>query len=587
MIQINDQDSLSLSELSLGLNAAAERGLQLVILNSCKGLGIARSIAEVRIPYTVLMREEVSDQVAHAFLQYFLESFSQGEPLHRSLRIARDRLDEGLRDKFPTASWLPVVCQHPSASVLRWPRFGPRNRALQAALAVGLLGLVGVGIGRMIDSKMSQTGVDPIAFSQGCQSLVPQLEQQGKEVLRHKKDGMADFCRGDYQTAIAQFEAALQRHPNDPETRIYKNNAQNRLDKAETVTIAVPLPMSQDLDASLEILRGVAQAQEELNQAGGIGGKRLQLLLVDDDNDKTSAAKIAQRLSQNAEVIGVICCNTSDLSLASVEAYTTGKLSVIAPVATAVDLSNSSDYFFRTVPNDNMAAKSLAEYAYYKLGSSRAVVYFNEQSDYSKSLKQAFSTEFSRLGGEVVMDVDFVSGKTGFNPQDDLKAAKDKGADAIVLFPSGNVLDKAFLVMDSNVKQGQLPMLAGDDVYNSRTLDLGGDKAIGSVLSVPWHRDNSPDPDFPEKANALWEAQVSWRTAMSYDAVLAIAQALKTDPSRSGVYNALADPNFKARGASGTIQFDDSGDRKDAPTQLVQIMRDPKTGKVYFKPIQN
>lgn len=118
-IYLNKTDSLSIGELKYALKQAIERGLQLAIFNSCDGLGLARELADLHIPQIIVMREPVPDQVAQEFLKYFLQSFANGEPLYQAVRHARERL-QGLEDRFPCATWLPVICQNPSQIPLTW-----------------------------------------------------------------------------------------------------------------------------------------------------------------------------------------------------------------------------------------------------------------------------------------------------------------------------------------------------------------------------------------------------------------------------------------------------------------------------------
>ncbi|MEQ8957852.1 MAG: CHAT domain-containing protein [Coleofasciculus sp. C2-GNP5-27] len=120
--QKSHNNSLTIYELQEALSQAIEQGLQLVIFNSCDGLGLVRDLADARIPLppTIAMREPVVDAVAHAFLRYFLREFAAEEPLHLAVRQARERL-KGLEDRFPGASWLPVICQHPAVKPLTLP----------------------------------------------------------------------------------------------------------------------------------------------------------------------------------------------------------------------------------------------------------------------------------------------------------------------------------------------------------------------------------------------------------------------------------------------------------------------------------
>ncbi|BAY81602.1 adenylate cyclase [Calothrix parasitica NIES-267] len=118
-IHINKTESLTIAELKYALRKAVERGLQLAIFNSCDGLGLAREFADLHIPEIIVMREPVPDQVAQEFLKYFLEAFARGESLYLAVRAARERL-QGLENKFPCATWLPVIFQNPAEVPVSW-----------------------------------------------------------------------------------------------------------------------------------------------------------------------------------------------------------------------------------------------------------------------------------------------------------------------------------------------------------------------------------------------------------------------------------------------------------------------------------
>ncbi|MBD6616119.1 CHASE2 domain-containing protein [Komarekiella sp. 'clone 1'] len=118
-IYLNQTDSLTIGELKYALKKAIENGLQLAIFNSCDGLGLARELADLQIPQMIIMREPVPDRVAQEFLKYFLAGFAGGESLYQAVRQARERL-QGLEDKFPCATWLPVICQNPAQKPPTW-----------------------------------------------------------------------------------------------------------------------------------------------------------------------------------------------------------------------------------------------------------------------------------------------------------------------------------------------------------------------------------------------------------------------------------------------------------------------------------
>jgi hypothetical protein len=118
-IYLNKTDSLTFEELKFAVRRAVERGLKIAIFNSCDGLGLARDLAELKIPQIVIMREPVPDCVSQEFLKYFLDAFSSGESFYLAVREARERL-QGLEDRFPCATWLPIIFQNPAVVPPRW-----------------------------------------------------------------------------------------------------------------------------------------------------------------------------------------------------------------------------------------------------------------------------------------------------------------------------------------------------------------------------------------------------------------------------------------------------------------------------------
>lgn len=125
-IYINQTDSLTIDQLRYALKKAVERGLKIAIFNSCDGLGLAQNLADLQIPQIIVMRLPVPDQVAQAFLKYFLESFSQGESFYLSVRQAREQL-QGWEDQFPCATWLPMIFQNPAIMPPTWQELGSEN----------------------------------------------------------------------------------------------------------------------------------------------------------------------------------------------------------------------------------------------------------------------------------------------------------------------------------------------------------------------------------------------------------------------------------------------------------------------------
>ncbi|NJM22623.1 MAG: CHASE2 domain-containing protein [Richelia sp. RM1_1_1] len=122
VLQINQNVTITLDKLKYALQKAIENGLQLAIFNSCDGLGLAEALEDLHIPHVIVMREPVPDLVAQDFFKYFLTEFSRGQSLYSSLHQARKRL-QAIEDKFPCASWLPIICHNPLEPPMIWKQY--------------------------------------------------------------------------------------------------------------------------------------------------------------------------------------------------------------------------------------------------------------------------------------------------------------------------------------------------------------------------------------------------------------------------------------------------------------------------------
>ncbi|MEG4326860.1 ABC transporter substrate-binding protein [Microcoleus sp. herbarium5] len=442
----------------------------------------------------------------------------------------------------------------------------------------------GINLGGL--SPQNQTfPKSPTGNSPQSEQAIEQRLSAGQKVLipeqatTTKQAAVQAIASGNYNAAISDLQASLKTNRNDPEALIYLNNA--RIGTQKSYTIAAAVPIGADINGAQEILRGVAQAQNEINQSGGISGTPLKVLIANDDNNPEIASQIASAIANNSEVLGVIGHFSSDATLAASKIYQQKQLVAISPTSTSVQLSGVGNNIFRTVPSDRFAANALSRYMLTKLQKKKAAVFFNSASNYSKSLKSEFTTALYGDGGQVVSEFDFAKGN--FNAADSFKSAIAQGAEVIVLAANTATLDQALQVVQVNAKR--LPLLAGDDVYTAKILQIGGAGATDMVLAVPWHILADPQSNFPQTSKQLWNAEVSWRTALAYDAAQALIAGLGRNPTRTGIQQALSASDFSAKGASGPIRFLPSGDRNRA-VQLVTVKPGNRTSYGYeFVPI--
>jgi branched-chain amino acid transport system substrate-binding protein len=242
-----------------------------------------------------------------------------------------------------------------------------------ALILLGLLSLWGIPkLGAYLLSHHDGSAVKNSVqerMSLGDRLLIP------ADVTPAKQAGIQAFTNQDYESATREFQTALNQRRNDPETLIYLNNA--RLGSDRTLKIAVSIPIGSNLNVAQEMLRGVAQAQNEVNQLGGINGIGLQVKIINDENDPAIAKQVATELVNDSTILAVVGHNASNASLAAAPIYQQGQLVMITPTSFANSLSGFGSYIFRTVPTARFLADPLAHYAVKTARKSRIVICYD------------------------------------------------------------------------------------------------------------------------------------------------------------------------------------------------------------------
>ncbi|MBW4670291.1 MAG: CHAT domain-containing protein [Cyanomargarita calcarea GSE-NOS-MK-12-04C] len=249
IININPNDSLSLAEIKRTLKAAINKGLKLAIFNSCDGLGLAKQLADLNLPYIIVWREVVPDKLAQKFLQYFLSSFSKGESLFNSVRQARDKLKELANDKdiekrLPGVSWLPIICKNTTELAPSWEDLGGLSGELPLSPYQGLSAFQKENadyffgrekfIAKLVEAANSNPLVPVIGASGSGKSsvvfagLIPRLQAtENAEIINFRPgknpfDAMAVALSKYCQSAVLEFEVNL-RHDETVLCRLIEN----------------------------------------------------------------------------------------------------------------------------------------------------------------------------------------------------------------------------------------------------------------------------------------------------------------------------------------------------------------------------
>jgi ABC-type branched-subunit amino acid transport system substrate-binding protein len=209
-------------------------------------------------------------------------------------------------------------------------------------------------------------------------------------------------------------------------------------------------------------------------------------------------------------------------------------------------------------------------------------------------LWEEFKKQFEAKGGKTFRLRNYFDlSKNDFNAEAAIEEVEKAGKTAIAVIPDGQVTNSVENALEMiKVNQDRNWIVGPWTLYEPRTLEVA--KQLKSVeklgISLFWHPLASFDKKFPVNAEKLWGGPVNTRSALTYDAAKTLIKALgmQPEPSREGMQKTLADPNFKAEGATGIIEFDSkTGNRKNPPKRVAHIV--PCSTAIYgvtFVPIE-
>ncbi|NEQ68924.1 MAG: ABC transporter substrate-binding protein [Symploca sp. SIO2D2] len=382
--------------------------------------------------------------------------------------------------------------------------------------------------------------------SPACQEIVSdepfplQITSGEKLLFSSQQDfflnsGIKAFKAQNYNQAIDLFQKATEAAPNEPVPQIYLNNAKAR-QQGDPFQLAVVVPVDNNEDSAKAILRGVADAQTKFNDSGDKDNRLLEIIIANDGNERNKAKKVAQKLVAKPKVLGVIGHHSSEASKAALSVYEQAGLAMVSSTSASTFLK--SPVFFRTTPPANVPGQKLAEYVKNTLNLDKVVMFSDSDGIYSKSLKEAFETKFTKLGGTVVRNVDLRD--LELNAEDEIERSVNQDqVKAVVLFPSVQTASVAISLARANAQllpNPILQLLGGDALYLPDILTQGASAVEGLVLAVAWFEGTS---EYARRAEQRWKGKVSWETANSYDATQALMETLSNDATRETVVEGL------------------------------------------------
>ncbi len=302
--------------------------------------------------------------------------------------------------------------------------------------------------------------------------------------------------------------------------------------------------------------QGIELAFNELNSNGGIDGKKIKLVSLDDQGKADEAATAVTRLITQDRVVSILGEVASSRSLAMAAIAQSYKVPMISPSSTNPKVTEQGEYIFRVCFIDPFQGQVMAKFAVNNLNLKKIAVLRDLKSDYSIGLSDFFIEELKNLGGEVTGEQTYSGGDTDFKAQ--LTSLKPKKPEAI--FIPGYYTDVALIARQAQEIGLKVPLLGGDGWDSPKLVEIGGESIENSYFSTHYSpEDTSPQiQDFIKRYKDAYGVTPDGLAAMGYDAALVLIDSLKRTKSLNptDIKDAITATKDFA-GVTGSISIDE------------------------------
>ena len=323
--------------------------------------------------------------------------------------------------------------------------------------------------------------------------------------------------------------------------------------------------------------KGIVLALEEINAAGGVLGRPIEVISEDNQSKAGESATVAKKLLSRDKVVAILGEVTSGRSLEVAPLAQGAKIPMIATGATNAKVTQTGNYVFRVCFIDDFQGTVMAKFALTDLKAKKVATLTSVSSAYSVGLAKVFKETFVAGGGTVVAEQKFNEGDKDFRAQ--LTAIKAAGVDAV--FVPGYYTEAALVARQARSLGLTMPLFGGDGWESEKLLEIGGDALNGTFYSTHFTPENK-DPAvtaFVAKFKARWNNETpDAYAALGYDALQVLVDAIRRTGGTEGpkLREAIAATrNFS--GASGVTTLDKDRNASK-PATIITI----KDGKLAF-----
>lgn len=270
---------------------------------------------------------------------------------------------------------------------------------------------------------------------------------------------------------------------------------------------------------------GVMLAVKEANDEGGVLGKKIKVVSLDNQGKAEEAVTAVTKLITQDKVVAVIGEVASSRSLAAAPIAQRYKIPMISPSSTNPKVTDIGDYIFRVCFIDPFQGTVMAKFATENLKAKKVAIMKDVKSDYSVGLANYFTETFTKMGGKVVSEQNYVAGDSDFKAQ--LTSIKTTQPDAI--FIPGYYTEVGLIALQARALGIKAPLLGGDGWDSSKLYEIGKEAIKGSYFSNHYTTDTK-DPrakEFIEKYKKEYSKTPDGLAALGYDAAKMLIDGMK------------------------------------------------------------
>lgn len=330
-----------------------------------------------------------------------------------------------------------------------------------------------------------------------------------------------------------------------------------------TIPVGCLMPVSAGPAAGPNLIKAAQYAIGQVNAGGGIDGKKLELLVEDEGPTAATALYAVHKLVEEKKVQVVIGGTTSD-AVVNIAPYLAGRgVLLVSPSATSVALAGQdwSKWVYRVCPSDSLQGGVIA--GLIKERGLKKVAILVQDTVYGRGVEQSASDYIKGLA-EVVISLHYDPAKLSYLSE--LNSIKDAKPDCVL--QAGLYSDSAVVFAQAlKAEMGSIPWICADGAYDmplDKYLESAKfmQKAVTGAVAVP-DKQSEAYRKFADGYKVTYNIDPTVYCDTTYDAVNLVAAALKKVSCYNGgdIGNALAAAGLGYPGASGSITFDQSGER--------------------------